>query len=277
MKRCIPLKYIRKWQIIQYGWKDAGDIAKMSDVKKNRWSIFKDIKSCFKKYYLYSNIYKKYRVWELNDEERLVIAKTIGEQFKKRDLYVDVYDSNWKFLHKYTSIKYLNNPHLRARRNQAYAKHYGLSEDVKVQYGVTIICEHFHIGKITMGKKVLLARNVDIDYTGDLTIGNGVGILEGAKILTHGHDYLGMKKEKDLIPFSKNRVFLTPLEIADGATIGSHSIIMAGVHYIGKNSIIAAGSVVTKRVPDNVIVSGNPAKVIGSIEGMNIYQRYVEI
>lgn len=275
MKTRIPLKWLRYWQIIKYGWKDAEEISKMPDVKMSRWAIFKDIFFCFKKFYLFSNIYKEHRVWELNEDEKKEFAETIGEKYRKRDDFFKVYYSNWKFLNKYTKIKYLQNRYLESKHNRAYAKHYGLSDDIYVQYGVTIICEHFHVGRIKIGKKVLLARNVDIDYTGDITIGNGVGILEGVKILTHGHDYLMMKKEKDILPFSK-RTYLSPLVISDGVTIGTHSIIMPGVHYIGKNSFISAGSVVTKRVPDNVIVAGNPAVVVGSIEGMNIYQRYEE-
>ena len=273
MRRRIPLKWLRKWQIIKYGWKDAGEISKMPDVILSRWEIFKDIRACFNDYYLFSNIYKKHKVWSLDEEARKELAASIGEKAKNRDLFVEVCPSNWKFLDKYTRIKYLKNPDLWKKCVKAYVKHYGLSDDVYIQYGVTILCDHYHVGKITIGKKVLFARNVDIDYTGDLTIGNGVGILEGAKIITHAHDYLGMKKEKDLLPNTK-RAFLSPLVIADNVTIGSRSIIMPGVRYIGENSIISAGSVVTKRVPDNVIVAGNPAKVVGSIEGMNIYKRY---
>lgn len=49
--------------------------------------------------------------------------------------------------------------------------------------------------------------------------------------------------------------------VKDGASIGSSCTILCGVT-IGKNSLIGAGSVVTKDIPDNVIAVGNPAKVI---------------
>lgn len=49
-----------------------------------------------------------------------------------------------------------------------------------------------------------------------------------------------------------------------GASIGSSATILCGIT-IGENSIIGAGSVVIKDVPDNVIVAGNPARVIKSI------------
>ncbi|MCE1165539.1 MAG: N-acetyltransferase [Bacteroidetes bacterium] len=53
--------------------------------------------------------------------------------------------------------------------------------------------------------------------------------------------------------------------VKKGASIGSSSTIMCGVT-IGENSIIGAGAVVTKDVPDNVIVAGVPAKVIKKLK-----------
>lgn len=52
--------------------------------------------------------------------------------------------------------------------------------------------------------------------------------------------------------------------IEDQVSIGSSATILGGLR-IGKNSIIGAGSVVTKNVPENTIVAGNPAKVIRKI------------
>ena len=53
--------------------------------------------------------------------------------------------------------------------------------------------------------------------------------------------------------------------IKEGAVINPGSIIMAGVT-IGKNSIVAIGSIVSKDVPDYVVVAGNPARVIKKID-----------
>ena len=53
--------------------------------------------------------------------------------------------------------------------------------------------------------------------------------------------------------------------IKKGASIGSNATILCGLT-IGENAIIGAGSVVVKDVPDNVIVAGNPAKVLRSID-----------
>jgi acetyltransferase-like isoleucine patch superfamily enzyme len=52
--------------------------------------------------------------------------------------------------------------------------------------------------------------------------------------------------------------------VSEGVSIGSNATIMCGIS-IGKGSIIGAGSVVTKNVPEGVIVAGNPAKILKSI------------
>ena len=133
-----------------------------------------------------------------------------------------------------------------------------------IQYGVTFISEHYHTGKISVGDRCLFARNCDIDITGDIEIGDSVGILEGAKILTHAHDPYHFMKETNLIPFS-NRAYKTNLKIGNKVLICAHAIILPGVMEIGENSIISAGSVVNRPIPPNVIVAGNPALVVRKI------------
>ena len=56
-----------------------------------------------------------------------------------------------------------------------------------------------------------------------------------------------------------------PTFVNQGASIGSSATIMCGIT-IGENAIVGASSVVTKNVPDNTIVAGNPARIIKKIE-----------
>ena len=56
----------------------------------------------------------------------------------------------------------------------------------------------------------------------------------------------------------------TPTLVKSGASIGSSSTLLCGIT-IGENSIVGAGSVVTKDVPSNTIVAGNPAKILRKI------------
>lgn len=59
---------------------------------------------------------------------------------------------------------------------------------------------------------------------------------------------------------------MAPIRIKEGAWIGAHCIILKGVT-IGSRSVIGAGSVITKDVPDNEIWAGNPAKCIKRLTG----------
>lgn len=62
-------------------------------------------------------------------------------------------------------------------------------------------------------------------------------------------------------PIRKQGVNVSPIVIEDECWIGANSILTAGV-CIGKHSIVAGGSVVTKSVPPYSIVGGNPACII---------------
>lgn len=65
------------------------------------------------------------------------------------------------------------------------------------------------------------------------------------------------------------------IEIMDNCFIGGHSIIVGNIR-IGPNAIVAAGTVVTKDVPEGVIVAGNPARVIGSFDKLHDKRRKLE-
>jgi acetyltransferase-like isoleucine patch superfamily enzyme len=73
-----------------------------------------------------------------------------------------------------------------------------------------------------------------------------------------------------LAPFFKDRpprpkLRTVPVIIRDNVWIGMNAIILKGVT-IGENSVVAAGAVVTKSVPPNVVVAGNPAVVIKTLD-----------
>ena len=90
-----------------------------------------------------------------------------------------------------------------------------------------------------------------------ITIGNRVTITAGVKLLTHNGSTWLIRDDKG------RRYDYKPIEIKDDVFIGTNSIIMPGV-VIDSEVIVAAGSVVTKSIPQGSIVGGNPAKIIGS-------------
>jgi len=93
-----------------------------------------------------------------------------------------------------------------------------------------------------------------------ITIGNNVMIGVGTHIYDtnfHNIDPVLRTEKKD----PRETVKTAPIVICDNVFIGAFSIILKGVT-IGRNSVVAAGSVVTKSIPANQIWGGNPAKFI---------------
>lgn len=85
-------------------------------------------------------------------------------------------------------------------------------------------------------------------------------ISAGVYIMTHDHQF-NRRMWRDLPEVRPNE----PTVIQDKAFLGVNAIIMPTCKYIGKCSVIGAGSVVTKDVPDYQIWAGNPARKIGFV------------
>ena len=100
-----------------------------------------------------------------------------------------------------------------------------------------------------------LSHNVEIDYTGGVSIGRDVWISQNVLIETHEHAVSAGPKQ-----CWKKRV--SSLTIGDDAWIGANVVVLPGVRYIGRGAIIGAGAVLTKDVPDFTIMAGIPAKEI---------------
>ena len=102
----------------------------------------------------------------------------------------------------------------------------------------------------------------DMDYS-LLTIGEKVTISKGVTLLVHDFSVTQPMTIRD------NSIVggtpLKPIVISDGCFIGANAIILPGTR-IGKNTIVGAGSVVKGNIPDNVVIAGNPARVIKSLD-----------
>jgi len=92
-----------------------------------------------------------------------------------------------------------------------------------------------------------------VDYA-PIYIGNYVSFSFRNIIITSTHDSNNF-----------NRVIAKSVIIEDNVWITSNVTILGGVR-IGKNSIIGAGSVVVKDIPENVFAAGNPCKVVKKIQ-----------
>ena len=258
MEYLITLKVLKIYRIIRIiylGWHEAGAISQMEDVKRSRMSLYLDILYCFKKFYIFSTQYKANRMWALSEVERKETGMTIGAGNKKKDNWKIDYYSNRSFLSKYTNRKYDTTPWLKKIRLKAYTKRYNLGENCVIQFNVEFSREHMLDGTLKVGKDVLFAKNVYIDYSGDVTIHDGVRISNGVVIESHSHS----------IKMIHAPAIPGHLVIEEGVKILSRAFIAETCHRIGRHARIGAESYVRNNVPPYAIVIGNPAKIVGFV------------
>ncbi len=109
------------------------------------------------------------------------------------------------------------------------------------------------------------AKFDSVAYADQIEIGEETIISAGVFILVH--DYSVATAIRTVRPVKAGALphFVKPVKIGNNVFIGARTIILPGTT-IGDNTIIGAGSVVKGNIPSGVIVAGNPAKVIKSIE-----------
>ncbi len=109
---------------------------------------------------------------------------------------------------------------------------------------------------LVVGRNVFINQNCTIYDLGGVEIGDDVMIGPNVSLITSGHP----------IEPSQRRAGVTakPIVIGRNVWIAAGVIVIGGVT-IGENSVVAAGSIVTRDVPANTLVGGNPARIIRSI------------
>ena len=157
----------------------------------------------------------------------------------------------------------LNSEHERMERvlfkaNQFFARDEEYTRLIKEAFGDRI-GENFRVGQglhgaalanVTIGNNVFINNNLLMMALGGITIEDDVTIAEGASLISNNHD-----------PYDRMILTCKPVMVKKGAWIGAKSIVLPGV-CVGKYTIVGAGSVVTKDVPDYAVAVGSPAKVI---------------
>ena len=117
----------------------------------------------------------------------------------------------------------------------------------------------FHIN---YGKKTTFGRDCFVNFgctflaLGGITIEDDVFIGPHCVLATEYHPEN---------PETRHSLLTKPIVVKRNAWLGDNVTVLAGVT-IGENAIVAAGSVVTKDVPDNMVVAGSPARVIREIK-----------
>ena len=134
----------------------------------------------------------------------------------------------------------------------------GLSEGCRVRESAKIIAPE----KLVCGEFVWVGENSVLDASGGLEIGSHTTIGVGSLVWTHSSVMSNLMMENQI---GNSWIARQQTSIGSGCYIGGPSSIYPGVT-IGDRVVVLPMSVVTEDVPENVMVAGNPAKVIRTID-----------
>ena len=122
-------------------------------------------------------------------------------------------------------------------------------------------CINNAVGDVTIGDYTRIGIHCTV--IGPVCIGHHVNLAQGITVTALNHNFEDTSKRID-----EQGISTKPVVIGDDVWIGANAVILPGVK-IGTHSIVAAGAVVTKDVPEYSLVAGVPAKVIKKLEGDN--------
>jgi acetyltransferase-like isoleucine patch superfamily enzyme len=128
-----------------------------------------------------------------------------------------------------------------------------IGEGVFVGRNTIVYCQN---GDITIGANTNIGSNCQIFSSGRVSIGCNVLVAAYVYVVGGGHSY-----DQDDVPIIEQARVSQGIVIEDGVWIGAGAKILDGVS-VGRDSILAAGAVVTSDVPAGSIVGGIPAKVL---------------
>ena len=120
-----------------------------------------------------------------------------------------------------------------------------------------IKCMYLRSTGVKIGHNTMISLRAKIDVRrGQVIIGNNCHITYGCVILSHD----GSARQIDSSDDGNGTVF-----ICNNVFLGVNTVVLRNVK-IGDNSVIGAGSVITKDIPANVVAAGNPAKIVRDLE-----------
>lgn len=205
----------------------------------------------------------------INDWERMITGKLYNSSSR---------DIEKKHMHGLSGCDRFNRiPVCRKRAKQraleklipsARGNNLGVFAPFYCEYGVNI-----HVGK-----ECFINYNCIFLDVSPITLGNGVWIGTNVTLATPNHPFISDERLPNDYPDGRHNLeYSEPITIKDGCWICSSVTICGGVT-IGENSIVAAGSVVTRDIPANSIAAGIPAKVIRLIDNddrINVWDTYI--
>lgn len=182
--------------------------------------------------------------------------KSIGKHsFFMKPWYIEVAGSSVE-IDDYAT--FLASSDLKVRINSLSKKSlYNFLELLEIQGNETYKAENEEESFIRIGKYVLICPGVRMSAASGITIGEGCMFAQNAYITdSDWHDIYNR-----CVPVGGSK----PIKIGNNVWVGDHAIVCKGVT-IGENSIVGAGTVVTRDIPPNIITAGNPARVVKEID-----------
>ena len=125
----------------------------------------------------------------------------------------------------------------------------------------TVVMPPFHCD---YGYNIRIGRNSFVNYNcvfldcAPVTLGDDVQVAPGVQLYTATHPLAAAVRRA-------GPEYALPIVIGDGVWIGGGSIVLPGVT-VGENTVIGAGSVVTRDLSANVVAAGNPCRVLRAID-----------
>lgn len=118
---------------------------------------------------------------------------------------------------------------------------------------------HYGFSKLRIGSRCFLGDQVMLDVRGGITLEDDVTVSNRSTIVSHINVGYTDHPLQSVYPTKE-----TPVRLKLGSYIGTGAIILPGVT-VGKSSIVGAGAVVTKDVPERTVVVGVPARVMKKV------------
>lgn len=125
----------------------------------------------------------------------------------------------------------------------------GIGEGTRIMPGLVVV----RPGSIRIGKNCVVMNGCLMMGAGGITIEDGTLVAANVQLISNNHDL-----------YERQILTCKPVLLKKNCWIGAGSTILPGVT-VGENSVVGAASVVTKDIPDNCIVVGNPARVVKTI------------